>query len=166
MTPLPITITDFDPGETEALVRMWRTSFEHGVGIVDPNPIEAQIGYFEQTVRPAHRVQVARLGDGVDGEGVGATAGATLGPIVGFIASNEHSVSQLHVRVDLLGQGIGTRLLDLAKQQSAGRLWLYTFARNHRARRFYESRGFVAVAFGFEPTWQLDDLRYEWMRPA
>jgi RimJ/RimL family protein N-acetyltransferase len=45
---------------------------------------------------------------------------------------------------------------------SAGSLWLYTFARNERARRFYERNGFVAVAFGYEPFWQLDDVRYEW----
>jgi hypothetical protein len=30
------------------------------------------------------------------------------------------------------------------------------------ARRFYERHGFVAVAHGFEPTWRLADVRYEW----
>ncbi len=43
-----------------------------------------------------------------------------------------------------------------------GSLWLYTITRNERAQRFYEGRGFVAVALGFEPIWQLDDVRYEW----
>lgn len=148
MTRDIVYVTDFEPGETEALVRLWRASFEHGVGIVDPHPLAEQIAYFEHTVRPACHVHVARRG----------------GEMVGFMACRRDTVSQLHVRVAHLGQGIGTLLLQRAKQDSAGSLWLYTFARNQRARRFYESRGFVAAAFGFEVTWQLDDVRYEWMR--
>jgi ribosomal protein S18 acetylase RimI-like enzyme len=71
-------------------------------------------------------------------------------------------VNQLYVRVGCHGRGIGGELLRSAKQASAGSLWLYTFARNAHARRFYEHRGFLAVAFGFEPTWQLDDVKYAW----
>ena len=36
------------------------------------------------------------------------------------------------------------------------------FARNAGACAFYERNAFVAVAHGFEPTWQLADVRYEW----
>ncbi len=50
-----------------------------------------------------------------------------------------------------------------AQQQSSGRLWLYTFARNRVAQAFYEHHGFRIVARGFEPTWQLDDIKYEWL---
>jgi hypothetical protein len=53
-------------------------------------------------------------------------------------------------------------LLDWAKRHSGGTLWLYTFARNARACAFCESQGFAAVARGFEPNWQLADVRYEW----
>ncbi|HET9978034.1 MAG TPA: GNAT family N-acetyltransferase, partial [Burkholderiaceae bacterium] len=134
----------FDPALTDALVRMWREAFEHGVGIVDPNPIEGQRAYLIERVLPAHAVTVALEGE----------------RIVGFVASNAESVSQLYVRVGCHGQGIGSELLRRAKDASAGSLWLYTFARNVRARRFYERRGFTPVAFGFEPTWQLDDVRY------
>ena len=68
----------------------------------------------------------------------------------------------LYVRVDAIGQGIGTLLLDWAKAQSGGRLWLYTFERNARARRFYESSGFTITDRGFEEDWQLADIKYEW----
>jgi len=34
--------------------------------------------------------------------------------------------------------------------------------RNAGARAFYERNGFRAVARGFEPKWQLEDVRYEW----
>lgn len=133
----------------DALLPMWRESFEHGVGIVDPHPIEDQRRHLLQRVLPEHRVTVACERDRV----------------VGFVAANATSVSQLYVRVGCHRRGIGSALLDIAKQASAGSLWLYTFARNQRARRFYEERGFVAVAFGFEPMWQLDDVRYEWRKP-
>jgi len=63
------------------------------------------------------------------------------------------------------GKGIGSGLLNWAKDRSAGTLTLYTFARNQMARAFYERHGFVAVAHGFEPMWQLDDVRYQWERP-
>ena len=132
----------------DALVPMWRESFEQGVGIVDPHPLEEQRRYLLERVLPAHRVVVA----------------CEDGRIVGFMASNRESVNQLHVRVGCLRRGLGSALLRIAKDASAGSLWLYTFARNVNARRFYERQGFVATAFGFEPVWHLDDVRYEWRR--
>ncbi len=141
-------IRAFEPGDVHALVPMWRQSFEHGVGVVDPHTIDEQVAYFREQVLPAHAVRVV-----LDG-----------GRLVGFCASNAEWVAQLHVRVEYIGQGIGSRLLDLAKRESAGSLWLYTFARNTNARRFYERHGFVAVEHGFEPTWQLDDVKYRWVR--
>lgn len=30
-------------------------------------------------------------------------------------------------------------------------------------RAFYEKHGFEIIARGFEPTWQLDDVQYEWV---
>jgi GNAT superfamily N-acetyltransferase len=141
-------IRAFEPGDVHELIPMWRQSFEHGVGVIDPHPIEAQAAYFREQVLPANAVRVA-----LDG-----------GRLVGFCASNPESVSQLYVRVDHIGQGIGLRLLDLAKRESAGSLWLHTFARNTNARRFYERHGFVAVEHGFEPTWQLDDVKYRWVK--
>jgi len=132
----------------DELVPMWREAFEHGVGIVDPNPIEGQRAFLIERVLPEHDVTVALEGE----------------RIVGFLASNAASVGQLHVRVGCHGRGIGRALLRRAMAASAGSLWLYTFTRNERARRFYERNGFVAMAFGFEPTWQLDDVRYEWQR--
>lgn len=143
-------ITDFELHQCDELVRLWRASFEHGVGIIDPHPLAEQAAYLHEQVLPKHRLRVA-LQDGA---------------LVGFVASNAESVAQLHVRVDRIGQGIGSALLDLAKQASTGRLWLYTFARNVRACAFYERRAFVAVARGFEPQWQLDDVRYEWREGA
>ena len=143
-------VVPYRPEMLQQLVDLWRASFEHGVGITDPHPIEEQRQYFVEHVAPRFEVRVAMR----------------EAAIVGFIASDAESVCQLHVRVGCLRQGIGSRLLELAKSRSSGSLWLYTFARNTVARRFYERHGFVAVAHGFEPTWQLEDVRYRWERPA
>jgi GNAT superfamily N-acetyltransferase len=114
------------------LIRMWRASFEEGVGLVDPHPVEEQEDYFSSEVRPHHTVRVAMRGGG----------------LVGFVAANTESVSQLYVRVGVLRQGIGSFMLNWAKEQSAGKLSLFTFERNRRACAFYEHHQFVAVERG------------------
>jgi ribosomal protein S18 acetylase RimI-like enzyme len=53
-------------------------------------------------------------------------------------------------------------LVNIAKEQSCGRLRLFTFAVNKNAQRFYERHGFKIVGGGFEEAWQLDDIEYEW----
>lgn len=142
----PVDIDDYRPADLQPLLRMWRESFEHGVGVVDPHPLDEQAAYFEREVLPRHAVRVARA----DGQ------------ILGFVASNDTSVAQLYVRVGHHRRGIGRRLLDEAKARSGGSLWLYAFARNAGACAFYERQGFAVVARGFEPNWQLDDVKYAW----
>ena len=46
-------IDDLDPADTEALVHMWRASFEFGVGIKDPNPIADQVAFLERRLGSA-----------------------------------------------------------------------------------------------------------------
>ena len=141
-----VKIVDFDSGRTDELVRLWRESFEFGVGVVDPHPISDQRDYFVNTVVAHNAVRMAVLDD----------------QLVGFIAATKESIAHLYVRVGHHHRGIGTQLLAWAQAQSIGKLWLYAFARNATARAFYEKHGFVIVARGFEPTWQLDDIKYEW----
>ena len=84
------------------------------------------------------------------------------GQLVGFVAANVESISQLYVHIEHHRRGIGTRMLDWAKAESTGSLWLYTFAQNVGAQRFYESQGFQIIERGFEAMWQLDDIKYRW----
>lgn len=143
---MPPSIVEFRPEHTKELVRMWRESFEFGVGIVDPHPLEEQERFLSTIVIAENAIRVAFV----------------EGQMAGFVAANPASVSQLYVRKGLHRRGIGSALLEWAKGQSSGSLWLYTFARNAGARAFYERHGFRIVARGFEPNWKLDDLRYEW----
>jgi len=108
----------------------------------------AQKDYFLTQVLPHNSVRIV-LSDG---------------QLVGFIAASRDSIAQLHVRIGFQRRGIGRQMLAWAKAQSGGSLWLYTFARNERAQRFYEHEGFRIAARGFEPMWQLEDIRYEWKR--
>ena len=141
-----VTFSEFTPSAAEALVLMWRASFEHGVGVTDPHPIEEQVDFLLSKVVPDNRVRMAWRES----------------KLVGFMASNHEPISQLHVHIDYLGQGIGSRLVRLAQAESSGSLWLFTFARNKRACQFYESHGFTVAARGFEPFWQLEDVKYTW----
>ena len=116
-------------------IAMWRASFEGGVGIVDPHPIEEQRQYFIDEVLPRNDVRFAILAN----------------ELVGFIAASSEAVAQLYVHVAFQRRGIGAQLLTWAKEHSCGSLWLYTFARNLGACAFYERHGFTAIERGFEP---------------
>ena len=64
--------------------------------------------------------------------------------LVGFIAFQPGWVDQLYVLPGHQGRGVGAALLAPARAANA-ELRLWTFKRNHGARRFYESQGFVAI---------------------
>jgi GNAT superfamily N-acetyltransferase len=140
------TLVEFDARRLDQLVPMWRASFEGGVGIVDPHPIEEQRQYFIDEVLPRNDVRFAILAN----------------ELVGFIAASSEAVAQLYVHVAFQRRGIGAQLLAWAKEHSCGNLWLYTFARNLGACAFYERHGFTAIERGFEPMWQLEDIKYHW----
>ena len=93
-------------------------------------------------------------------QGLGADGRTGL---IGIIAFRAGWIEQLYVLPPFQGAGIGTALLDIPKgQQRSLRLW--TFQRNHRARSFYERRGFVALeqSDGTRNEEREPDIFYEW----
>ena len=144
-------IVDYNPEYGPELVRMWRDSFEQAIGIVDPHPLDQQLRYLEEKVVPENQVLMVL---GKDGAG-----------IVAFMASTPETISQLYVHASHQSEGIGSMLVNIAKQQSHGGLRLFTFRVNERAQRFYERHGFKVVGRGFEENWQLEDVEYEWTAP-
>ncbi len=86
--------------------------------------------------------------------------------LIGMIAFREDWIDQLYVLPNAQGRGIGTELLQVARNASA-RLHLWTFQCNVRARRFYEARGFVLVeeTDGARNEEREPDALYLWTRP-
>jgi GNAT superfamily N-acetyltransferase len=112
---------------------------------------EDTVQFFGDFVIPNQTVLVAELEEGV----------------AGFIAIEGGWVEHLYVAPAHQGIGIGAALLQRAKELRPEGLMLWTFEGNHRARSFYESRGFVAVEFtdGSRNEERTPDVRYQW-RPS
>ena len=69
----------------------------------------------------------------------------TGGAITGFIAMHEDVVHHLYVRPDLRRHGIGSALLDRAKERMPSGFRLWVFQQNLPARRFYEKHGLRVI---------------------
>jgi GNAT superfamily N-acetyltransferase len=82
--------------------------------------------------------------------------------IVGYMVLQDEDVGHLYVLPGWQGRGVGSHLLDKAKELSPRRLTLLAFERNAKARDFYEAREFrpvgsIAAIGTFEP-----NLEYVW----
>lgn len=84
--------------------------------------------------------------------------------IVGMMALTDTHIDHIYLLPGHYRRGIGTMLLDKAKQLSPAKLTLYAFAVNERARAFYERHGFTAVEFsdGAANEAKEPDVLYEW----
>jgi GNAT superfamily N-acetyltransferase len=65
--------------------------------------------------------------------------------LVGFATCTPSWLDSLYVRPDLVGRGVGTVLLDVAKATHPDGFELWVFESNTGARRFYERHGLVEV---------------------
>lgn len=143
-----INIVEYSHKYGRELVKMWRDSFERGVGVLDPHPLEDQVQFLDEKLSREFRVDVVLE--------------SSTSKVIGFMASKPDFISQIYVHVDHQKQGIGSVLMNLAKRQSIGRIRLFTFKSNENAQRFYKKHGFRIVKFGFENELGLEDIEYEW----
>ncbi|HQR12458.1 MAG TPA: GNAT family N-acetyltransferase [Casimicrobiaceae bacterium] len=85
------------------------------------------------------------------------------GVLVGMLALQAPWIRHFAVFPGHQRQGVGTALLQRARELSGAELRLYTFRRNMPARAFYEKHGFAAVAFGTSPPPESEpDVEYRW----
>lgn len=87
-----------------------------------------------------------------------------IGGVAGFVAYKDEALDQIYLDPSAQGQGLGTALLEIAKQASPGHLLCYTFQNNLPAQKFYEKHGFKVVKFGTENEENLPDILYEWRK--
>jgi GNAT superfamily N-acetyltransferase len=87
--------------------------------------------------------------------------------VIGLLVLAGNDLSQLYLEPAWQRQGIGGRLVELAKQRRPDGLELWTFQVNTGAQRFYERHGFVEVerTDGSGNEEREPDVRYVW-RPG
>jgi putative acetyltransferase len=89
------------------------------------------------------------------------------GGVVAYCGFGEGWLDHLYVDPAWHGRGIGTVLLDVAKDRS-DRLSLWVFQKNTRAIAFYERNGFrlIEKTDGQGNEEKEPDARYRWLRGA
>jgi ribosomal protein S18 acetylase RimI-like enzyme len=89
------------------------------------------------------------------------------GAIVGFMVLGDATLDYLYVAPERTGRGIGSALLDHAKERRPGGFSLWTFQQNEGARRFYERHGLrvIRLTDGEGNEEKTPDALYEW-RPG
>lgn len=148
---MEFTIIEYDLSYALQTVEMWRESKEQAIGQKAIHSFEDHVFFLNNILVKNNRVYLAIESSGEQ--------------VVSILACNENWVNQLYVHTQYQGRGIGNRLLNLAKQQSEGRLFLYTFEVNKKAQKFYERNGFRIVGRGSDNEEQLEDIKYEWTKP-
>jgi len=140
-------ITPYNPTYAEQTVVMWRDSKQQAIGQKEMHSIESHVYFLNHILLEQFQIDVALIDD----------------KVVGMVAFNEKEISQLYIHIDYQGLGLGQILLDKVKEQSSGRLTLYTFEVNKNAQRFYEKNGFKIIGRGHENEENLPDILYEWI---
>jgi len=83
--------------------------------------------------------------------------------LVAMLVLDNDEVDQLYVDPEWTGRGLGSQLIDVAKDRSPSGLKLWTFQSNTRARQFYEQHGFIAGEMtDGENEEGAPDVRYRW----
>lgn len=140
-------IIPYEEKYADQAVKMWRDSKYQAIRQEEIHSFESHVYFLNHILPKDYQVELALWGE----------------EVVGIIAYNESEINQLYIHNDHQGKGIGKSLLQKAKDQSSGRLTLYTFERNKKAQRFYEKNGFKIIGRGHENEENLPDILYEWV---
>jgi ribosomal protein S18 acetylase RimI-like enzyme len=135
------------PGDVDAIAQLYERSFGSLRFLPILHTLEEHRAFFGQVV--AQREVWVWVEDGV---------------ILGFVALGDAAVDQLYVEPEMTGRGIGSSLLDRAKERRPSGFSLWTFQQNEGARRFYERHGLrlIGLTNGDGNEEKTPDALYAW----
>jgi GNAT superfamily N-acetyltransferase len=145
-----IHIRRYAPEDLVQTVRLWHTSKRDAfpyVPVQQRYTLAEDTAYFREVVAVECIVWLAEV----------------VGRLAGLLAIRDDYIDQLFVAVGMQRQGVGTALLQKAREHSPQRLRLHTFQKNAPARAFYEKHGFKAMRFGYSAAPEHEpDVEYQW----
>ena len=145
-----IKIIAFNDKYARDAVKMWRASKEQALGQKDIHSFNDHLNFLRVVLIKENKVYLA-----IDQE---------PDTVAGLLAISGTWLNQLYIHINYQKSGIGSRLLNLAKELSPGKLELFTFEVNKNAQAFYEKHGFRIIARGSENEENLPDIKYEWIK--
>ncbi|MFI5542309.1 GNAT family N-acetyltransferase [Streptomyces sp. NPDC051815] len=133
-----------------AVAGIWLRSFAAALPSVRRAHTDDQVrSWFQNIVVPGQETWVATVEESA----------------VGMMVLDDAELDQLYVDPAWQGQGIGGRLVELAKQRRPAGMALWTFQVNEAAQHFYQRHGFVAAerTNGHRNEEDEPDVRYVWL---
>jgi ribosomal protein S18 acetylase RimI-like enzyme len=142
-------IRPVEPGDTEAVGDVFLAALAGMTYLPELHTEEETRVFIRDVLLPKNEVWVAE-DDG--------------GRVIGFVGLGDDFVWHLWVLPEEQNRGVGTALLELAKERRLEGLQLWVFQRNVGARRFYERHGFALVELtdGSGNEEREPDARYAW----
>jgi len=147
-----VDICEYHEADFDAVTILWRIAREKSLPEFQMEKghfFYEDRDYFQSHVLRDNQIWVAKVGKRA----------------VAFMAMNKDFVDQLYIYPEFWRRGIGSDLLNFARERSPEHVWLYTLQVNVNARAFYEKHGFVAEKFGISPPPESEpDIEYHWRR--
>jgi GNAT superfamily N-acetyltransferase len=141
-------------GETEEVISIWHDSRKEvhtamGIETERGVTLEESGKVFRRQIASRCEIWVAQRGR----------------RLLGFLALRGSYIDRMYVRPGEQRRGVGTALLEKAREVSPTGLELHTHQANQAARDFYEKHDFRPIRFGVSPPPESEpDVEY-WWRP-
>ncbi len=151
MKPL-FRIRPYRPADIEQVILLWHETKKQAfpyVDVMQSYSIEDDRAYFSGVILKESQVWIAE----------------ERGIILGFMALEADLVDQLFVINDRQRSGVGSALLNKAREINPEGLSVYTFQKNQSARNFFEKQGFLIKKMGISPSPENEpDLLFRYIR--
>ncbi len=145
-------VRQYHEADMDAVIDIWY----EGWYSIDPKLVHPQSKTewryrWDSQIIPKHEIAVSESDD----------------EILGFITLNLETceLSQIFTRLPEQGRGIGSALINWAKNRCHAGIYLFTLEINHRSREFYKKHGFTETGLSTNPISGLPRIRYEWRNP-